>query len=64
MDIDTKELKKRLVQACAKNSLREVADFCKVSHEQIRSCAFGNALSKVNITTYTKINDGLKTNGF
>jgi hypothetical protein len=55
---------KRLCQAYSEKSLRELGNLCGVSHELIRKITASRSLKNISMSSYEKIDKGLRKNGF
>lgn len=62
--MDTFKFFKRLSKAHSKNSLREISAWCGVSHELIRKALESKGNVNLTISSYEKIDKGLRENGF
>lgn len=61
--MDLAELAKRLRTAAAHKSLRKLGQDCDVSYELIRKIICGKS-ANITVTSYNKISEGLRENGF
>lgn len=62
--MDMAELAKRLQAAATHKSLRELGRECGVSHELIRKLLCSKEGAGITVSSYNKISEGLKQNGF
>ncbi len=55
---------KRLAKAYRVYSLRQLGEFCGVSHELLRKIISTKSVKNIAMSSYEKIDEGLRLNGF